>query len=330
MWIIAGLPFDPSLHTKVKEALNDRLQVVEEGSSYSPFSLSWLGYDSGDRWDYTISGWYYGNGSVVDSVFAVGTIDSVGTCYKPGTEIAFLTSVGTSDSGAINDTFFMYFDGALYSEGGVMVAKYNAATGDSWEAWDTCLIGPLNTRFPIGDIDGDLNEDSAWVEASPMRAVNATSSELETHVAPLTIGVWASALASSYGIDSIIIYEYDRHLFLIGEGKAETHTDSVRYVYFMYGSPAIDTVYPDAYHKILNVAVSERPEISRASLTVSDGFVTVAYEGDYTLSIYSSAGRLVRRYVANRPATYPLPANRGVMFVVLRTDRGALIKPYVR
>ena len=327
MWIVANLYFDPTLHLKVKEALAQRV-ALRSSSDYSLLSLSWLGYVDGASWDYTLSGWFYGNGSTTDSVIAVGTIDSVGTCYKPGTEIAFWVSVGTSDSGAINDTTFTYFDGTLYGEGGVMVAKYNASTGDSWEAWDTCLIA-LNSRFPIGDIDGDATVDSAWVTSSQATVATATSTDLAVNVFPLIVNVWASSLVS-YGVDRIEIKEYDRHIFRINFGKMATHTDSVEYIYYSGSSPVLDTVYYDAYHKVMNVNVAERPSVGHSSVSFRNGAVSVAYDGDYTLSIYSATGRLVKRYYGRRSASYPLPSQKGVYFVVFRSKDRVLIRPYVR
>ncbi len=327
MWIVANLYFDPTLHLKVRKALAQR--VIPKGSSeYSLFSLSWLGYVDGAAWDYTLSGWYYGNGSTRDSVLVTGTIDTVGACYKPGTEIAFWVSVGVADSGAINDTSFTYFDGTLYSEGGVMVAKYSASVGDLWEAWDTCLTS-LNTRFPIGDIDGDTIVDSLWLIPSQARVDVATSTDLAVSISPLQLGVWVSSLVS-YGIDSIIIKEYDRHIFRINYGKMETHADSVRYTYLAGTMPVLDTLYPNAYHKVMNVSVSERPSVGYSPVTLRDGMVDVAYVGDYTLSIYSATGRLIKRYYGSKKASYPLPSRKGVYFVVFKSKDRALIRPYVR
>jgi len=327
LWIVANLYFDPTLHLKVREALARR--VVPKGSSdYSLFSLSWLGYVAGAAWDYTLSGGLYGNGSTHDSVLAVMPYDTIGTCYKPGTQVAAWVSIGTADSGAINDTSFTYFDGTLYGEGGVMVAKYNAASGDTWEAWDTCLLA-LNTRFPIGDVDGDATVDSAWVVSSQATVDAATSTNLAVGIYPLNIRVWASAF-TSYGVDSIVIKEYDRHIFRINYGKVGTHTDSVRYTYIAGSAPVLDTLFPDFYHKVMNVSVSERPSVGYSVLTLRDGVVDVTYVGNYTLSIYSSTGRLVRRYFGRKKASYPLPSRKGVYFVVFRSKDRALIRPYVR
>jgi hypothetical protein len=327
LWIVANFYVDPSLSLKVREALVKE-GTIRGSSSYSLFSLGWLGYTSGAHWTYNLSGSLYGNGTTNDSVIGFSTVDSIGTCYKPSTDVAFWVSIGTSDSGAINDTGFTYFDGTLYSERGIMVAKYNATTSDSWEAWDTCFT-PLSVRFPVGDIDGDTVVDSAWVESATMRVSTATSTELATYTT-LPIGVWASALASSYNIDSIIIYEHDRHIFQINYGKAATHTDSTRYIYYMYGTPAIDTTFYDIYHKVLAVGVAERPNVGYVSLVIKKDAVSVAYPEDYTLSVYSSTGRLVSRFNGKGSNTYHLPKIKGVYFIVFRAKGKVLVRPYVR
>ncbi len=325
MWLVASFYVDP---VEVREALIKRVKRVNT-SDYSLFSLSWLGYVDGAKWDYTLSGSRYGNGSVTDSVLGIVSVDTIGSCIMPGTPVAFWVSVGTSDSGAVNDTGFIYFDGTLYSEGGVMVAKYNAASGDSWEAWDTCLT-PLDVRFEISDIDGDSINDTAWVRSSTMQVTNATSTELATAVSPLYIGVWASSLASSYNIDSIIILEYDRHVFRINFGKLETHTDSVRQTFFMFGTPALDTTLYDIYHKVMVVNVAEKPSVGYSPVVIERDVVKVTYPERYTLSIYSATGRLINRFYGKGVNTYYLPGKKGVYFVVFRAKDRALVRPYVR
>ena len=329
IWVVASIPVDPYLPLKVKEALARRVSFkIKRSSDYSPFSLSWLGYVDGAHWEYDISGSAYGNGHVSDSVIGIITTDSVGSCYKPGTEVAFWVSVGTTDSSAIDDTSFTYFDGTLYSEGGVMVAKYNPDSGDTWEAWDTCLT-LLNSRFPIGDIDNDSTVDTAWLLPSTTVVTNITSSELATAISPLQIRLWASSL-SSYMIDSIALNEFDRHVFQINFGKVETHTDSTEAIYYSLGSPVLDTMFYDIYHKTLTVDVAEKPNTGYSPIVIGRDVVEVAYPEDYTLSIYTSSGRIVKRFYGSGRNTYRLPYRKGVYFIVFRTKDRALIRPYVR
>jgi len=330
MWLIANFWVDPSFHLKVKEALTKRIAVKMLKDEFKPFSLSWVGFTSGAAWSYNISGELYGSGTTRDSVLATGTIDTLGSCYKPSTELALYVSIGSTDSlSTINDTLFLYFDGTLYGEGGYMTGKYNPSVGDSWEAWDTCLIGPLNTRFPIGDIDGDSIVDTAWVLHSTAQVTNATSSEFEVAFRPLRIKVWGSYLSSAYNVDSVDIYEYDRHIFYIGTGKYATHIDSATYIYYIAGTP-LPQSYSDLYHKVMVLDISERPRLSGDAMIMENNTIKVTYSGNYVLRVYSASGRLLKAHRNNKPATYDLPYRKGVYFVVLRTDKGVLIKPLVR
>jgi len=268
-------------------------------TSYKPFSLDWLGVVEGRYWDYTITGILYGNGTERDSVFLVGVIGPTDFPYctfassLPGAN--YQRFMNTDSTGPQTDTGFIYFRQGyddLYGEDGLMVMKYNPSLGDNWEAVDTCLIR-LNTRYPIGDIDGDAIVDSLWVKSSTARVASISGPSYFITISPLRYAVWSSLL-SSYNIDSIVVWDYYRFVFNATFGKVEEHLDSSRIRYYMFGSPVLDTTYRNLYHKVATTSISE------ASKEVISGEVRV----------YTADGRYVGKFVPNRKGIYFVVSNR--------------------
>jgi hypothetical protein len=268
-------------------------------TSYKPFSLDWLGVEEGRYWDYTITGILYGNGTERDSVFLVGDIGPTDFPYctfsssLPGAN--YQRFMNTDSTGPQTDTGFIYFRQGydnLYGEDGLMVMKYNPSLGDNWQAVDTCLIR-LNTRYPIGDIDGDGRVDSFWVKSSTARVANISGPSYFITISPLKYAVWSSLL-SSYNIDSIVVWDYYRFKFNATFGKVEEHLDSERVKYYMFGSPVLDTAFRNLYHKVATTSISE------ASKEIISGEVRV----------YTADGRYVGKFVPNRKGIYFVVSNR--------------------
>ena len=262
-------------------------------TSYKPFSLDWLGVVEGRYWDYTITGILYGNGTERDSVFIVGFIGPTDFPYctfvssLPGAN--YQRFMNTDSTGPQIDTGFIYFRQGydnLYGEDGLMVMKYNPSLGNNWEAVDTCLIR-LNTRYPIGDIDGDAIVDSFWVRSSTARVENISGPSYFITISPLRYAVWSSLL-SSYNIDSIVVWDYYRFKFNATFGKVEEHIDSERVKYYMFGFPVLDTAFRNLYHKVATTSISE------ASKDITSGEVRV----------YTADGRYVGKFVPNRRGIY--------------------------
>jgi len=274
-------------------------------TSYKPFSLDWLGVVEGNYWDYTITGIMYGNGTERDSVFVVGVIGPTDFPYctfsssLPGANYQLF--MNTDSTGPQTDTGFIYFRQGydnLYGEDGLMVMKYNPSLGNNWEAVDTCLIR-LNTRYPIGDIDGDAIVDSFWVRSSTARVENISGPSYFITISPLRYAVWSSLL-SSYNIDSIVVWDYYRFKFNATFGKVEEHIDSERVKYYMFGFPVLDTAFRNLYHKVATTSISE------ASKDITSGEVRV----------YTADGRYVGKFVPNRKGIYFVVSNRTRKVVV--------------
>ena len=270
-------------------------------TSYKPFSLDWLGVVEGRYWDYTITGILYGNGTERDSVFLVGVIGPTDFPYctffssLPGAN--YQRFMNTDSTGPQTDTGFIYFRQGyddLYGEDGLMVMKYNPSLGDNWEAVDTCLIR-LNTRYPIGDIDGDARVDSLWFKSSTARVASISGPSYFITISPLRYAVWSSLLSSFYNIDSIVVWDYYRFVFNATFGKVEEHLDSSRIRYYMFGSPILDTAFRNIYHKVVATT-----SISEVSKEVISGEVRV----------YTADGRYVGKFVPNRKGIYFVVSNR--------------------
>jgi hypothetical protein len=270
-------------------------------TSYKPFSLDWLGVEEGRYWDYTITGILYGNGTERDSVFLVGVIGPTDFPYctfassLPGAN--YQSFMNTDSTGPQTETGFIYFRQGydnLYGQDGLMVMKYNPSLGDNWEAWDTCLIR-LNTRYPIGDIDGDGIVDTFWVKSSTARVASISGPSYFITISPLRYTVWISSLSSPpFPIDSIVVWDYYRFKFNATFGKVEEHIDSERVKYYMFGFPILDTAFRNLYHKVATTSISE------ASKEVTSGEVRV----------YTADGRYVGKLVPNRKGIYFVVSNR--------------------
>jgi len=293
MWLIS-LPVAP-----MYGIWRGNINTPQVKTSYKPFSLDWLGVVEGRYWDYTITGILYGNGTERDSVFLVGTIEPTDFPYctfsssLPGAN--YQRFMNTDSTGPQTDTGFIYFRQGyddLYGEDGLMVMKYNPSLGNNWEAVDTCLIR-LNTRYPIGDIDGDGIVDSFWVKSSTARVANISGPSYLITISPLKYAAWSSLL-SSYNIDSIVIWDYYRFKFNATFGKVEEHLDSERIRYYMFGFPALDTAFRNLYHKVATTSISE------VSKEITSGEVKV----------YTADGRYVGKFVPNRKGIYFVVSNR--------------------
>lgn len=278
-------------------------------SSYIPFTLDWLGLALGNYWDYDITGDMWGNGTERDSVLDVGTTsDTVGSCvFTGGLPIAFYQLDRTTDSasGTTVDTGFIYFRQGydnLYGDGGIMVMKYMPSLGNSWEAWDTCFI-PLNTRLPIGDVDGDAVVDSLWVRSSNTQVSAVSADTFTTVISPLKYVAWLSSFTV---VDSIVIWDYYRFKFVENFGKTEEHLDSERIRFYMYGMPIIDTTLTNIYHKVIRSTISVE-EYSKPVITNN------AY-------VYTSSGRFAGKFIPNR---------KGVYFVIISSDKGKIVRKVV-
>jgi len=293
MWLIS-LPIAP-MYGIWRGSIN----TPQVRTSYKPFSLDWLGVVEGRYWDYTITGILYGNGTERDSVFLVAIIGPTDFPYctfsssLPGAN--YQRFMNTDSTGPQTDTGFIYFRQGyddLYGQDGLMVMKYNPSFGDNWQAWDTCLIR-LNTRYPIGDIDGDAIVDSLWFKSSTARVASISGSSYLITISPLRYTVWSS-LFSSYNIDSIVVWDYYRFKFNETFGKVEEHLDSSRIKYYMFGFPVVDTAFRNLYHKVATTSISE------ASKDIISGEVRV----------YTADGRYVGKSVPNRKGIYFVVSNR--------------------
>jgi hypothetical protein len=270
-------------------------------TSYKPFSLDWLGVVEGNYWDYTITGILYGNGTERDSVFIVGFIGPTDFPYctfvssLPGAN--YQRFMNTDSTGPQIDTGFIYFRQGydnLYGQDGLMVMKYNPSLGDNWEAVDTCLIR-LNTRYPLGDIDGDGIVDTFWVKSSTARVASISGPSYFITISPLRYTVWISSLSSPpFPIDSIVVWDYYRFVFNATFGKVEEHLDSERVRLYTFGFPIWDTTYRNIYHKVATTSISE------ASKEITSGEVKV----------YTADGRYVGKFVPNRKGIYFVVSNR--------------------
>jgi hypothetical protein len=205
--------------------------------------------------------------------------------------------MNTDSTGPQTETGFIYFRQGydnLYGQDGLMVMKYNPSLGDNWEAWDTCLIR-LNTRYPIGDIDGDGIVDTFWVKSSTARVASISGPSYFITISPLRYAVWISSLSSPpFPIDSIVVWDYYRFKFNATFGKVEEHIDSERVKYYMFGFPILDTAFRNLYHKVATTSISE------ASKEVTSGEVRV----------YTADGRYVGKLVPNRKGIYFVVSNR--------------------
>ncbi len=300
MWLIS-LPVAP-MYGIWRGSIN----TPQVRTSYNPFSLDWLGVVEGRYWDYTITGILYGNGTERDSVFLVGIIGPTSFPYctfsSPLPGANYQRFMNTDSTGPRIDTGFIYFRQGydnLYGENGLIVMKYNPSLGDNWQAWDTCLIR-LNTRYPIGDIDGDGIVDTFWVRSSTARVASISGPSYFITISPLRYVVWSSLL-SSYNIDSIVVWDYYRFKFNETFGKVEEHLDSSRIRYYMFGFPVVDTAFRNLYHKVATTSISE------ASKEITSGEVRV----------YTADGRYVGKFVPNR---------KGIYFVVSDRTRKVIVR----
>jgi len=292
MWLIS-LPVAP-MYGIWRGSIN----TPQVRTSYRPFSLDWLGVMEGRYWDYTITGILYGNGTERDSVFIVGVVGFFPYCtfssFLPGAN--YQRFMNTDSTGSRTDMGFIYFRQGydnLYGQDGLIVMKYNPSLGDNWEAWDTCLIR-LNTRYPIGDIDGDGRVDSFWVRSSTARVASISGPNYFITISPLRYVIWGSRLSSFYFIDSIVVWDYYRFVFNATFGKVEEHLDSERVRYYLrFGSP-LDTAFRNLYHKVATTSISE------ASKEITSGEVRV----------YTTDGRYVGNFVPNRKGIYFVVSNR--------------------
>ncbi len=160
----------------------------------SPFSLSGtFGLTEGNVYRFRVGpdtavGGELGTGFIRDSVsLVISYSGSIGRCTVSGVEMVqfvSLTKTQRTPPSDTLDTTLTYFDGTYYTDWRTdpyRILKVGATVGDTYQAWDTCAV-PLNTKFPLGDVDGDGVSDTGII-------YGATANLLSRTVASLTVPV---------------------------------------------------------------------------------------------------------------------------------------------
>jgi len=107
--------------------------------------LIYLGLNSGNFLDYV----RVPSGTPErDSVEAVYPLPVYGSCTDISGKLVKLRIRRDT----ITDSTFVWAGDGYYHNPLHRFAKYNAFLGDSWEAWNDCVL-PLNTPVPIPDVE---------------------------------------------------------------------------------------------------------------------------------------------------------------------------------
>jgi len=210
-----------------------------------------MGLVLGNVWNYRLipSGGYER-----DSVENVQSLPILGTCMDISGK---LVKIGiTRDT--LRDSIFIWAGNGYYHHLLYRFAKYNPALGETWEAWNDCLL-TLGTPVAVGDIDGDSLADTVIYRPS-----EATVESLDAVVGgmPGNIKVVLSlhqkiTLTSSMSPDSMLVTEFRSYYYKPAFGITREILDSVTTRIF-YGSFANDLTTPVGMGKeIVSVGVSE-------------------------------------------------------------------------
>ncbi len=213
--------------------------------------LSYLGLSVGNFWDYRVIPW--GNNER-DSVVATYNLPLYGSCTDIYGKIA---KVYVNRDTLLDSTFIWYgnnyFHSPLYR-----FAKYNPYIGDTWEAWNDCLL-PLNTKIPFIDMDMDGITDTIIYRPSQanVESLNDTVSTITGNVKLSLRLKYLIILTSAFSPDSVMFVEVRRFYYKPFFGITKEMWDST-YQTVYYGSSSYPVSYPVGTGKeIILIGVSE-------------------------------------------------------------------------
>jgi len=202
--------------------------------------------------------------------------------------------------------------------------RVGANVGDTWQAWDTCAV-PLNTKVPIGDVDGDTVPDTAIVYDATATLLTRTSASvtLPLNGSPHTftgtlyevsIHLFGNVLLTNpnvppygYDFDSLRVHRYWRFRLFDSLYVILARTDSTRDTLFFKVS-GVPNTYPMTKD---TPYIKEIDSVFMASVGVNES--AARPRTGNVVAVYDVLGRKV-----------PAISRRGVYFIV--DERGRVRK----
>ncbi len=214
--------------------------------------LAYLGLSVGNFWDYlTVPS---GNPER-DSVEATYTLPLYGSCTDLSGKLVKISVMRDT----VRDSSLVWAGNDYYHNLQHRFARYNANVGDTWEAWNDCII-PLNTPVPIPDVDMDSVADTLVYLPSTavVESTDAVVGGLTGNVKVLLVLHSKMITTSTFSPDSTLITEYRTYYYVPNFGITKVMWDSTTTTVF-YGSYSYTGTVPVGRGKVLrSLDVAER------------------------------------------------------------------------
>ncbi len=213
--------------------------------------LLYMGLQAGNWWDYRL---IPSGNHERDSVEWVFPLPTLGKCSDLSGQIVRIGIFRDT----VYDSTFMWVGNGYYHTLFHRFAKYNAVLGDTWEAWNTCLI-PLDTPLAVVDMDMDSITDTLVYRSSTARveSTDEVVAGLGGNVKVVLSLNQKIVFTSLLSPDSTLITEYRSYYYKPHFGITRVMLDSIRTVAY-YGSFSLDnTLTVGSGKEIVPVAVDE-------------------------------------------------------------------------
>jgi hypothetical protein len=287
----------------------------------------YLGGVVGNWYQYTVSGWLYGNGTSKDSIFALSN-QTLPRCSAITLPIAFRVEHLVADSvpsGRYDTTYLFVRNDTFADYGGQLIYAIGKT---SWITLDTCIV-KNDTPFVIQSIDGDNIPDTARIR---YQTGTLTLQNGDTFYTSSPIG-WKITITNKnqYPIDSVI--ETDKWKFKIVRYKGlwRIADDSLRQVYYAFGSPnpALDTTYKNTFIKTLtNTSYVPQTLILTDGIYIKGQKLFINYEGNKNIIIFNTNGEIVKN-IRTTEKVIDISSLRGAYLIRINTNKGISFLKFV-
>ena len=214
--------------------------------------LAYLGLSAGNFWDYVR---IPGGQPERDSVKAIYNLPLYGSCTDVSGKMVKLAI--THDT--VLDSALVWAGDGYYHDLQYRFAKYNAATGDTWEAWNDCLL-PMNTPVPVPDLDRDSVSDTIIYRPSTavVESTDAVVGSMGGNIKVVLTLHSKVVMTSSLSPDSLLLTEYRSYYYVPDFGITKVMLDSVETVVYK-GSFSYSGTSPVGRGKVLSsLGINER------------------------------------------------------------------------
>ncbi len=214
--------------------------------------MAYLGLYAGNFWDYV----RIPSGQPErDSVKSIYDLPLYGSCTDISGKLVKLSVVRDT----VLDSSFVWAGDGYYHDLQYRFAKYGATVGDTWEAWNDCLL-PMNTPVPVPDIDRDSVSDTIIYRPSTatVESTNAVVGGMDGNVKVVLVLHSKMVMTSPLSPDSLLITEYRSYYYVPDFGITKVMFDSVETVVYK-GSFSYSGTSPVGSGKVLSsLGISER------------------------------------------------------------------------